>query len=76
MREAEKRVLQACFRARLWWAPVSELWDDRAPDAIPKAVARGFLVYDEDRHAVHITMTGRRASGLPDFCVLPSFRRA
>jgi hypothetical protein len=72
MIEAQKRVVLACWQAHSWdWVPVDDLWDaDEAADAIPKAVAAGWLLYDERRHAVRTTVRGRLASGLP-LCSFP-----
>ena len=76
MIEAQRRVVRACIQAHLWdWVPVGALWDgDEAAEAIPKAVAKGWLVYDEARHAVRTTIRGREAAGLPS-CIFPRFTR-
>src|SRR6266550_3480068 len=69
MIEVQRRVVRACVQAHLWdWVPVGELWDgDEAAEAIPKAVAKGWLVYDEARHAVRTTIRGLPGSPVHDW---------
>ena len=75
MTDAQRAVL-ACWRAHTWrWVPLHDLWrglagDLAAFDAIPEAVAEGWLQHDERGQAVRTTPRGREASGLP-LCSFP-----
>jgi hypothetical protein len=71
MTEAQRRVVLACWQMHTWkWVALHDLWpalagDVAAFDAIPGAVAEGWLLYDDGEHAVRTTWPGRRAAGLP-----------